>query len=256
MFRNQYDTDVTVWSPQGRLHQVEYAMEAVKQGSACLGIRSSKHVVLAALKRSPNEMASYQDKLLKVDEHMGVAIAGLMADARTLAKYMRTEALNHKYVYGSDMQACRLAEDLADMHQRTTQSYVRRPYGVGMLLAAYDQTGPHLFQTCPSGNTFEYYAMAIGARSQSAKTYLEKYQDDFEGASLDDLITHGLKALSGCMAGDKELDASCASIAIVGTDRKFTVIEGADIQPYLDKIETEGDAGPDAMDVGAEETKA
>lgn len=78
------------------------------------------------------------------------------------------------------MQAGRLVLDLADMHQRTTQSYVRRPYGVGMLVAAHDQTGPHLFQTCPSGNYFEYVAMAIGARSQSAKTYLEKHFEEFE----------------------------------------------------------------------------
>lgn len=78
------------------------------------------------------------------------------------------------------MQAGRLVLDLADMHQMTTQSYVRRPYGVGMLVAAHDQTGPHLFQTCPSGNYFEYIAMAIGARSQSAKTYLEKHFEDFD----------------------------------------------------------------------------
>ncbi len=85
-----------------------------------------------------------------------------------------------RYVYGTTMQAGRLVLDLADMHQRTTQSYVRRPYGVGMLVAAHDQTGPHLFQTCPSGNYFEYVAMAIGARSQSAKTYLEKHFEEFE----------------------------------------------------------------------------
>lgn len=90
-----------------------------------------------------------------------------------------------RYVYGTNMQAGRLVLDLADMHQRTTQSYVRRPYGVGMLVAAHDQTGPHLFQTCPSGNYFEYIAMAIGARSQSAKTYLEKYFEEFEvGVSM------------------------------------------------------------------------
>ncbi|CAM9393956.1 unnamed protein product [Choristocarpus tenellus] len=180
MFRNQYDTDVTVWSPQGRLHQVEYAMEAVKQGSASLGLRSKTHVVLAGLKRSPNELSSHTKKIMVLDEHMGVAIAGIMADARVLVKYMRTECLNHKYVYGTNMQAGRLVLDLADMNQRTTQSYVRRPYGVGMLVACHDQTGPHLYQTCPSGNYFEYYAMAIGARSQSAKTYLEKHFESFE----------------------------------------------------------------------------
>jgi 20S proteasome subunit alpha 6 len=87
MFRNQYDTDVTVWSPQGRLFQIEYAAEAVKQGSACLGLRSNEFVVLAGLKRSPNELASYQKKLVKIDDHMGVGMAGLTADGRSLVKY-------------------------------------------------------------------------------------------------------------------------------------------------------------------------
>lgn len=93
---------------------------------------------------------------------------------------LRKRLVTFRYVYGTNMQAGRLVLDLADMHQRATQSYVRRPYGVGMLVAAHDQTGPHLFQTCPSGNYFEYLAMAIGARSQSAKTYLEKHFEEFE----------------------------------------------------------------------------
>lgn len=76
--------------------QVEYAMEAVKQGGASLGLRSGSHVVLAALKRAPNEMSAPQKKIFKLDSNMGVAIAGLTADARSLAKYMRTECLNHK----------------------------------------------------------------------------------------------------------------------------------------------------------------
>lgn len=76
MFRNQYDTDVTTWSPQGRLHQVDYAMEAVKQGSACVGLKSDTHVVLAALKRAPSELSSYQRKAFKIDDHMGIAISG------------------------------------------------------------------------------------------------------------------------------------------------------------------------------------
>lgn len=87
MFRNQYDTDVTVWSPQGHLHQIDYAMEAVKQGSACLGLTSSKYVVLCAIKRTNVALAEPQKKVFKIDEHMGIAIAGLTADARTLARY-------------------------------------------------------------------------------------------------------------------------------------------------------------------------
>ena len=82
----QYDTDVTTWSPQGRLFQVEYAMEAVKQGSACVGLTSATHAVLAAIKRAPSELASHQQKVFKVDEHMGIAISGLTSDGRSLLK--------------------------------------------------------------------------------------------------------------------------------------------------------------------------
>lgn len=86
MFRNQYDTDVTVWSPQGHLHQIDYAMEAVKQGSACLGLTSSKLAVLCGIKRQNVDLAEPQKKIFKIDEHMGMAISGLTADARTLAR--------------------------------------------------------------------------------------------------------------------------------------------------------------------------
>lgn len=245
MFRNQYDTDVTVWSPQGRLHQVEYAMEAVNQGTACLGLRSDKYVVLAGLKRSPNELASYQKKLHKIDDHMGVGMSGLTADGRSLIRYMRTEALNHKYVYGTTVQGSRLVVDLADMHQRCTQSYVRRPYGVGLLVGVYDQTGPHLYITEPSGNYYEYVAMAIGSRSQTSRTYLEKEFENFGSCSLDDLIKHALKALAASLSGDVELDNKSVSIGIVGEGKPFEIIEGDKLQKYLDAIVVEGDAEMD-----------
>jgi len=154
---------------------------------------------------------------------------------------MRTEALNNKYVYGTPIQGSRLVLDLADMHQRCTQSYVRRPYGVGLLVGSYDQTGPHLYLTEPSGNYYEYYAMAIGSRSQTSRTYLEREFECFPECSLDDLIKHGLKALASSLAGDSELNAKNASIAIVGADQPFLVIEGDDIQKYLDAVEVEGE---------------
>lgn len=154
---------------------------------------------------------------------------------------MRTEALNNKYVYGTPMQGSRLVLDLADMHQKCTQSYVRRPYGVGLLIGTYDQTGPHLYLTEPSGNYYEYYAMAIGSRSQTSRTYLEKEFENFENCSVDDLIKHALKSLAASLAGDSELDTKNASISIVGADHTFTVIEGADLQKYLDAVTVEGD---------------
>lgn len=156
-------------------------------------------------------------------------------------RYMRTEALNNKYVYGTPIQGSRLVLDLADMHQKCTQSYVRRPYGVGLLVGTYDQTGPHLYLTEPSGNYYEYYAMAIGSRSQTSRTYLEKEFESFGTASLDDLIKHALKALAASLAGDSELDNKNASISIVGPDQAFQIIEGPALQKYLDAVAVEGD---------------
>jgi 20S proteasome subunit alpha 6 len=155
-------------------------------------------------------------------------------------RYMRTEALNHKYVYGTPMQGGRIVVDLADMHQKCTQSYVRRPYGVGLLVAAFDQTGPHLYVTEPSGNYFEYMAMAIGSRSQTSRTYLEREFETFPTASLDDLIKHALRALASTLSGDTELDTKSASISVVGKDRAFEIIEGSALQVYLDAIEVGG----------------
>merc|ERR1712038_233944 len=120
----------------------------------------------------------------------------------SIAKWMRNECLNHKYVYGTPISSGRLVAELADRHQRTTQTYVRRPYGVGLLVASCDKSGPHLHQTCPSGNLYEYHASAIGSRSQSARTYLEKVFEGAADASKDDLIMHALRALNGCVSGD------------------------------------------------------
>ena len=219
--------------------QVEYAMESVKQGSACVGLRSNTTCVLGALKRSVSELSSHQKKLLMIDDHMAAGIAGLTADARSLAKYMQSECLSHRYVYGQAIPPHQLMADLADKHQRTTQMYVRRPFGVGMLIASIDESRgtPHLYQTCPSGNLYEFYASAIGARSQSAKTYLEKHYESFLDASRDELIVHALQALQGCCSGDDELTKDNGSIVVVGKDEKFTLIEGDELQNYLNRLE-------------------
>ena len=117
MFRNQYDTDVTTWSPAGRLHQVEYAMEAVKQGSAAIGLRSRTHVVLATVNKASSELSAHQKKLFKIDNHIGIAMAGLTADGRVLSRYMRSECINHNFVYESPLPVGRLVVQVADKAQ-------------------------------------------------------------------------------------------------------------------------------------------
>lgn len=223
-------------------------MESVKQGSACVGVRGSKVCVLAALKRSVSELSSHQKKLMVVDDHIACGIAGLTADARSLVKYMQKECLTHKYVYGIPMPPHRLMADLADKHQLTTQTYVRRPFGVGLLVASVDMSGgtgsngePHLYQTCPSGNLYEFYASAIGARSQSARTYLEKHYESFATCTTDELIVHALQALVGCVSGDNELTTENGSVAVVAVGEKVRILEGADLTQYLAQLEVKND---------------
>lgn len=239
MFRNQYDNDVTVWSPQGRLHQVEYAMEAVKQGSATVGLKNNTHAILVAFKRASSELSAHQKKIISIDNHVGVAMAGLTADARLLSKQMRTECLTNRFSRDAPLPINRLVSRLGNKMQVCTQRYDRRPYGVGLLVAGYDELGPHIYQTCPSSNYFDCKAMAIGARSQSARTYLEKHLDSLKGCNLEELVKHGLRSLRECLPNEVDLNSKNASLAIVGVDMDFTIYEDEAIVPYLATIEGE-----------------
>ncbi|BGP24678.1 20S proteasome subunit alpha 6 [Rhodotorula toruloides] len=281
MHRNTYDNDNSTFSPQGRLHQVEYALEAVKQGSACVGLRSNTHVVLLGLKRSTGELASYQKKLIRIDDHIGVAIAGLTSDARVLSNFMRTQAMSSRMLYNRPLPISRIVSSIADKAQINTQHYGKRPYGVGLLVAGYDDHGPHLYEFTPSGSCLSYHALSIGARSQSAKTYLEANFETFPDASLDELVMHGLRALRETLQQDKELSGLNTSVGIVGraptasataTDdtatsdapppttsvlpastltggkksalTTFHILEGDALEPYLSRLEPKDEGAP------------
>ena len=113
-------------------------MEAVKQGSATIGLKSKTHAVIVALKRASSELSAYQKKIIPIDSHMGMTIAGLTADARFLSRYMRSECLNHRFNYDEPLPVSKLIGRLGNKLQVCTQSYDRRPYGVGLLVAGYD----------------------------------------------------------------------------------------------------------------------
>ncbi|KNE72068.1 hypothetical protein AMAG_16006 [Allomyces macrogynus ATCC 38327] len=204
-FRNQYDNDISTFSPHGRLHQIEYALEAVKQGSACVGIKSDRFVVLVALQRQGGELASYQKKVVKLDGHMGISFAGLTSDARVLSNYLRSECMRHKMTFSRPLPT-----------YRASHRYGSRPYGVGFLIAGHDAAGPHLYEFSPAGNCLDYVAHAIGSRAQSARTYLEKHVAEFATSSVADLIRHGLGALRETMPSDKDLTVENVAIAVVG----------------------------------------
>ncbi|XP_057427499.1 proteasome subunit alpha type-1-B-like [Lotus japonicus] len=257
MFRNQYDTDVTTWSPAGRLFQVEYAMEAVKQGSAAIGLRSKTHVVLACVNKANSELSSHQKKIFKVDDHIGVAIAGLTADGRVLSRYMRSECINYSYTYESPLPVGRLVVHLADKAQVCTQRSWKRPYGVGLLVGGLDESGAHLYYNCPSGNYFEYQAFAIGSRSQAAKTYLERRFENFVSSSREDLIKDALIATRESLQGEK-LRSSVCTIAVVGVGEPFHILDQETVQQMIDAFEIvkEDEAPPAEPEQAAEQGAA
>lgn len=235
MFRNEYDTDITTWSPTGRLFQLDYANEAVNNGSAAVGVKGKDYVVLTALKRNPvAELSSYQEKVFELDAHVGMAMSGLVSDGRTLARYLRTECMNYRYMYDSGFPINAMADLLAEKHQRHIQFAGKRPFGVGLLIAGSDAQGPHLHQTLPSGDVFAFKATAMGVRSQASRTYLEKHYESFPNSSLDELVAHGLKALACATGEGVDLNIKNTTIAIVGRGMPFTILDEEASRKYLD----------------------
>jgi len=200
--------------------------------------QSKTHAVIATLKRAPSELSSYQRKVFKIDDHMGIAISGLTADGRILCRYMRNECLSYRYVYESPMPLGRLVRQVADKAQVGTQRSWKRPYGVGLITAGVDESGAHIFYNCPSGNYYDYKAFAMGARSQAAKTYLERNFGGFGEASLDSLIHHALQSLHSSIQ-DGDLNEKNCSVAIVGVDQPFTILEGDSLSPFIATIQNE-----------------
>ena len=219
-----------------------------------ISFQSSTHAVLAALKRAPSELASHQPKVFKVDDHLGVAVSGLVSDGRSLLRSMRSQCASHRFVYECGLAPGRLVRALADRAQVATQRSWKRPLGVGLLVAGWCQQSrkPTLHYLCPSGNAHSYRATAIGARAQAAKTLLERDVEGYEAASTsaDELVRAGLRALAATLA-EGELDSKNATVAVVGEGTPFTVLEGEDLLPVLEAIAGEGGGG-DAAGGGAE----
>lgn len=176
---------------------------------------------------------------------MGIVISGMTADARFLTNFMRKECMNYWYAHGSHHPAERLVAKIANKSQHKTCMPGKRPFGVGLLVGSVDEAGTHLFETCPSGNYYEYHAIAIGDRNQSAKTYLEKNYQGFKNLGAEDLIKHGIRAMKASCQ-DIDVTEHNISVAVVGSGKghEFKHLTKAQIRAYL------AEAGAPAGDGG------
>jgi 20S proteasome subunit alpha 6 len=149
---------------------------------------------------------------------------------------MRNQALQSKLVHARPLPLNRLVHSLSLKAQHKTQISGARPYGVGLLIVGTDATGPHLWEFLPSGSVLEYRATSIGARSQSARTYLEREFESFATCTKEELVMHGLKALRECLPQEKELNVQNTTVAVVGRGEKFVVDDDENVAPWLELL--------------------
>jgi 20S proteasome subunit alpha 6 len=234
----KYDVDSVTWSPQGKLLQVEYAMEAVKQGSICLALCSGTDAVLLAVKKNPTKLACYQEKIFKISDSIGIGISGMTGDARIICKFMRVENAKHQIKFNDNISVKKLAHKISSRFHEKTYIYGKRPFGLGMLMVGYNEEHtPQIFEINPAGECVQYQAFAIGAKSQSTKTYLEKYMSHFKNASLDDLIMYGLAAIkSGYRDEAEDMSDKNIEVSILSKHGGFTHCPKDDLKEKLEKL--------------------
>ncbi|WP_436901226.1 archaeal proteasome endopeptidase complex subunit alpha [Halovenus halobia] len=210
-----YDRGITIFSPDGRLYQVEYAREAVKRGSASVGIRTPDGVVLAADRqtRSPLIEEESIEKIHEADEHVGIASAGHVADARQLVDFARRNAQVERLRYDEQIGIEALSKEVTDHIQQYTQTGGARPFGVALLLGGIEDGEPRLFEADPSGTPYEWQAVAIGGGREDIQAHLEEeYSPEMD---LDGGVTLALESLA---VGTDELEAGSVDIATVDTE--------------------------------------
>jgi len=201
-----YDRAITVFSPDGRLYQVEYAREAVKRGTTAVGIKAKDGVVLIVDKRINSKLleASSIEKIFKIDEHIGVASSGLVGDARALVDRARVECQINRVSYDEPIEVEALSKKLCDHMQNLTQYGGIRPYGTALLIAGVSDGECRLFETDPSGTLLEYKATSIGiGRPAAMKVFEEEFNP---GSGIKDAILLGLKALHSATEGKFDVD--------------------------------------------------
>ncbi len=228
-----YDRAITIFSPEGRLYQVEYAFEAVKRGMTALGIKAVDGVVLAVEKRSPSPLVEGTEKIKKIDDHIGLAFAGLFGDARVLIDQARIYAQIHRLVYGEKILVELLAKKICDIKQAYTQHGGVRPFGVAFLFAGVDKKGPQLIQTDPGGNYMVCKARAVGAGAQRAFEILEKdYHDEI---TLEEAILLALRSLRNAM--ENEFRSENIEVAIINIeDQLFRILSKDEVREYISKL--------------------
>ena len=193
-----YDRAITVFSPDGRLYQVEYAIETVRRGTIAVGVKCKDGIVIAVEEKSRKlQIANIAQKIFQIDDHVGVAAAGYIPDARSQVDNARFFSQSNKMIYDEPVEVETIAKHLADQCQQYTQYAGVRPYGVALILGGVVNNKPELFLTDPSGTFISYDAIAIGSGSDEVTDFLEKtYKEDMSIDEASALAVAGIQLSS------------------------------------------------------------
>ena len=231
--KEAYDRASTIFSPDGRLFQVEYAREAVKRGTTTVGLKYTDGVVLIVDKRIISSLIEPDsiEKIFQIDDYIGCATSGLIADARALVERIRLDAQINEITYGEKIPIKTLVKRICDFKQAYTQYGGARPFGTTLLIAGVDATGPQLFATDPSGAFMEYKANSEGEGRSTAMAYFEeKYK---ENMTLEEAIDMGIKAIHKGSKG--KLNPDAIEIAVIDAKNKFRILSHDESKNYVKK---------------------
>ena len=229
-----YDRGITIFSPDGRLYQVEYAREAVKRGTASIGVRTPEGVVLAVDKRirSPLMERTSVEKIHKADNHVGIASAGHVADARQLIDFARRQAQVNQLRYGQPIGVETLTKAVTDHIQQYTQVGGARPFGVALIIGGVENGTPRLYETDPSGTPYEWQALAVGADRGEIEDYLEANYDP--EMALEEGVGLALSALAS--VNDGSLSPEGIGVATIPTESaEFTELSDEETEAHLEE---------------------
>jgi len=256
----RYDSRTTIFSPEGRLFQVEYAMEAISHAGTAVGVLSKQGVVLAAEKKVTSkllESKAASEKMYRIDDHIACAVAGITADANIIINYARLSAQRHLFQYQEPSPVEGLVRTVSDLKQGYTQFGGLRPFGVSLLVAGWDQHfGFQLYKSDPSGNYGGWKATSIGSGHQAAASILKsKYKDDIDLEGALQLATKILsKTMDSTALNHEKLEYASLTRDPVSQQVEFRILSDKEIDDLVARTDLESDKGDDDIPASSSST--
>jgi len=235
-----YDRHITIFSPEGRLYQVEYAFKAVKaSGLTSIAVRGKDSVCVVTQKKVPDKMIDPKTvtHLFKITKDIGVLVTGMLADAKSLVTQMRSSAAEFRFQYGYEVPVDFLAQTVADKAQVYTQFAYMRPLGVSSILLSIDEeNGPSLYKTDPAGYFVGYKATAAGAKEQEAINFLEKKMKAGASFSYEETVQTAIACLQSVLSEDFKATEIEVGVVRGGANTGFKVLSIEDVEEHLTAI--------------------